>query len=274
MAGTGDKLMTAAEIKEVTDTKVNNDFSTLTALPNGLSDTDLINVRRSGSNYKLTGADLAPTPLVVSITSGQWSGSGSDYYISYTASNVTANSVLVPICDHSSMSLLNGAIWCVPAAGSFTIHTSAIPAGTVTVMVQFVGTLGEAQYQVLSDVYSKSQVDSAVAQSTVVTIPADSLFKNQHVKVNNIKSRRSGNVVTLTCILEDGVPDSTILFEIDPTIQPPAAYRVASLYKQSDGALITYGSIWIEPDSYRFVKYYGTQNTSGRTCFTITYIIG
>lgn len=63
MAGTGDKLLTAAEIKEVTDTKVDKDFSTLAELPNGLSNTDLINVRRSGSNYKLTGADLAPISL-------------------------------------------------------------------------------------------------------------------------------------------------------------------------------------------------------------------
>jgi len=184
MAGTGDKLLTAAEIKEVTDTKVDKDFSALTALPNGLSDTDLINVRRSGTNYKLSGSDLAPTPLVASITTGQWSGSGSDYYITVTASNVTANSILVPTYDHTSDSRLKGPVWCVPAAGSFTIHTSAIPTGTVTVMVQFIGTLGEAQYQVLADVYSKSQTDALIAQSTANLAPCKILTsstKTTHV---------------------------------------------------------------------------------------------
>lgn len=105
-------------------------------------------------------------PYVATIPTGQWSGSGSDRYITVQASNVTANSILIPNYDNASAALLNGPVWCVPAAGSFTIHTSAIPSGTVTIMVQLVGTLGEAQYQVLADVYSKSQVDSIVAQST------------------------------------------------------------------------------------------------------------
>lgn len=108
-------------------------------------------------------AGVITAPLVVNIPTGQWSGSGSDYYISVTASNVTADSILVPTCDRASEELLKGSVWCVPAAGSFTIHTNAIPAGTITIMVQFVGTLGEAQYQVLADVYSKSQVDTLTA---------------------------------------------------------------------------------------------------------------
>lgn len=107
-------------------------------------------------------------PYVATIPTGQWSGSGSDWYITVQASNVTANSLLIPHYDSASEALLNGPIWCVPAASSFTIHTSAIPAGTVTVMVQLLGTLGDAQYQVLSDVYSKSQTDALVAQSTAM----------------------------------------------------------------------------------------------------------
>lgn len=110
--------------------------------------------------------NLIATPFIVSIPTGQWSGASEDYYITVTASNVTANSILVPTYDHTSDSQLKGPVWCVPAAGSFTIHTSAIPTGTVTIMVQFVGTLGEAQYQVLADVYSKNQTDAIVAQST------------------------------------------------------------------------------------------------------------
>ena len=120
----------------------------------------------NGTTKKTTLARLAPTPYVASITTGQWSGSGSDRYITVQASNMTADSILIPSYDSTSQSRLNGPVWCVPAAGSFTIHTTAIPSNTVTIMVQFVGTLGTAQYQVLSDVYSKSQVDSIVAQST------------------------------------------------------------------------------------------------------------
>ena len=110
-------------------------------------------------------APLQVAPLVVSIPTGQWSGSGSDYYITVNASNVSVNSILVPCYDADSRSRLNGPVWCVPAAGSFTIHTSAIPSGTVTILVQFPGVMGEAQYQVLADVYSKSQ---AVAKADIV----------------------------------------------------------------------------------------------------------
>ena len=111
-------------------------------------------------------AAMAAQMLAVTIPSGQWSGSGSDYYFSVTASNVTANSILIPSFDKASGALLKGPVWCVPAAGSFTVHTKAIPAGTVTILVQFIGTMGTANYQVLADVYSKSQVDSIVSQST------------------------------------------------------------------------------------------------------------
>lgn len=111
-------------------------------------------------------AAVQAVPYVASIPTGQWSGSGNDWYITINASNVTANSILIPNYDKDSSELLNGPVWCVPAAGSFTIHTSAIPAGTVTIMVMFAGTMGEAQYQVLDDVYSKDQIDALVAQNT------------------------------------------------------------------------------------------------------------
>ena len=121
-------------------------------------------------------APLQIAPLVVSIPTGQWSGSGSDYYISVSASNVTANSILVPNYDNESAAYLKGPVWCVPTAGSFTIHTSVVPSGTVNIMVQFPGTMGEANYQVLSDVYSKSQ---AVAKADIV----NNLTNNDPTKV-------------------------------------------------------------------------------------------
>ena len=106
-----------------------------------------------------------PAPLAMTIPASQWSGSGSDYYITVSASNITADSILIPHYDEASAAYLNGLIWCVPAAGSFTIHTSAIPSGTITVLIQFAGTNGDAQYQVLADVYSTSQ---ALAKADVV----------------------------------------------------------------------------------------------------------
>ena len=119
-----------------------------------------------GTNWVVTGRIVKEaTPLVVSIPSGQWSGSAGDYYISVNASNVTTNSILVPNYDSDSAEYLNGPVWCVPASGSFTIHTSALPSDTVTIMVQFPGTMGEAQYQVLADVYSTSQ---AVAKADII----------------------------------------------------------------------------------------------------------
>ena len=114
---------------------------------------------------------LTEEPFVVDITSGQWSGSGSDYYITVNASNITANSILVVDYDKNSQQYLKGPVWAVPAAGSFTIHTSAVPTGTVKILVRFPGTMGEANYHVLADVYSKSQTYSkteAVAKADIV----------------------------------------------------------------------------------------------------------
>lgn len=112
-----------------------------------------------------------PTPnatasYVVSITTGQWSGSGNDRYITVQGGNISANSQLLPWYDNASQSLLNGPVWVVPSNGQFTIHTTAIPAGTVTIAVMVAGIVGEAQYQVLADVYSKAQTDEKIQQST------------------------------------------------------------------------------------------------------------
>ena len=126
---------------------------------------DVLAIDTQNGTYRVPRSVLAPSPYVATIPTGQWSGSGNDYYITVNASNVSVNSILVPCYDADSRSRLNGPVWCVPAAGSFTIHTSAIPSGTVTILVQFPGVMGEAQYQVLADVYSKSQ---AVAKADIV----------------------------------------------------------------------------------------------------------
>lgn len=129
--------------------------------------------------------DIKATPFVVSIPTGQWSGSGSDYYITINATNVTPDSILIPNYDSQSESRLKGPVWCVPGEGSFTIHTTQIPSNTVEILIQFFGVKGEAQYQVLADVYSKSQTysktetDSKIAQSTAfVPSPGNAGFHN------------------------------------------------------------------------------------------------
>ena len=137
-------------------------------IASSVAQTDVLAIDTPDKTYQVPRSVLAPSPYIATIPTGQWSGSGSDYYITVTASNVTTNSLLYPFFDSASEALLNGPVWAVPAAGSFTIHTSAIPAGTVTISVLLAGVVGEAQYQVLSDVYSKSQVDSIVAQSTAM----------------------------------------------------------------------------------------------------------
>lgn len=182
MSETDNKLMTAAEIKEVTDTKVDNDFNKLDSLQNGLSGSDLINVRRSGVNYKLSGDDIAPSPLVKTITVSEWSGSGSDYYVTVVDSKVGTTSILIPSYDHSSEQLLQGAVWCVPASGSFTIHTSAVPTGSVTIAIWFknvgnssgfngstslpINTNNKSTLRTTLDVYSKSETNSAIQTAT------------------------------------------------------------------------------------------------------------
>ena len=108
-----------------------------------------------------------PMPFVVNIPATQWSGSDSDYYITVSASNITENSILIPHYDEDSADVLKGPIWCVPTDGSFTIHTTAIPDSAVTILIQFAGTNGVAQYQVLADVYSTSQ---AVAKADIVNV--------------------------------------------------------------------------------------------------------
>lgn len=163
-----------------------------------VAQTDVLAIDTPDKTYKVPRSILAPAPYIATIPTGQWSGSGSDRYITVTASNVTADAMLYPFYDNASAALLNGPVWVIPAAGSFTIHTSAIPSGTVTISVLLAGIVGEAQYQVLADVYSKSQVDTIVSQSTASLLSG--LFGNLAHETINITS-----TVTLDQIL-----DSTI----------------------------------------------------------------
>jgi hypothetical protein len=113
-----------------------------------------------------------------------------------------------------------------------------------------------------------------IDNKTGVVVPADSLFSSRHAKVSEIRARRTGNVMLISVNMADGVPDKAALFTIDTTIQPPAANIIVPLFKQINGELVAYGSVWIEASNNRIVRYYGTQATAGLTCFSFTYIIG
>lgn len=89
--------------------------------------------------------------------------------------------------------------------GSFTVHVDSVPAGDVTIKVRLEGVVGEAQYQVLSDVYSKSQTysksevytktetNSAISQST-----ANFIFKGEIDNLNTPVTYTAGNVYVNT----------------------------------------------------------------------------
>lgn len=189
----------------------------------------------SKSEIDSTISQITAAPYVATITTGQWSGSGSDYYITVTASNVTANSILVPTYDHTSDSRLGGPVWCVPAAGSFNIHTSAIPTGTVTIMVQFIGTLGEAQYQVLADVYSKSQTDALIAQSTATVISGDT-FENV-TTLDDLQTKILTYISSSTILLGQHVVRVTGIIQDAPFNISSNRPFVMTLYKTSSTRL-------------------------------------
>lgn len=185
-----------------------------------------------GKTYRVPRSILAPAPYIATIPTGQWSGSGSDRYITVTASNLTENAMLYPFYDNASAALLNGPVWVIPAAGSFTIHTSAIPSGTVTISVLLAGIVGEAQYQVLADVYSKSQVDSIVAQSTA--IESGNLTK-VHANITSVETafyRKSGKTVEVYVSFTVGsaISDNTAtLFSGLPEVASYTRYALLSV---------------------------------------------
>lgn len=173
---------------------------------------------------KVSAIEEAITPFVVTITTGQWSGTGSDRYITVNASNVNENSILIPRYDHASESVLNGPIWCVPGDGSFTIHTTAIPAGSITVVVLFAGTMGEAQYQVLADVYSKAQTDALVAQSKAsdwnsLTSYLSSLESGTNAQISYAGKMRTINFQGVSRVHAEGDTLMTLPQEHRPLIQ-------------------------------------------------------
>lgn len=120
-----DKLMTASQIKEVTDTKLDKDFSSLDT-SGGFSLTDELAVNISGSPYRITGRTLANaiggggTEQAALTNYVKNCGTISSLPASFTDSNITADMIVIEytVGDESAV----GSDWTVTTSdGSFTI---------------------------------------------------------------------------------------------------------------------------------------------------------
>lgn len=89
--------------------------------------------------------------FVTTITTNQWIADTNDYYITINSNKITENSILIPSFDHDSEALLTAPVWCEATNGSFKIHTNDLPLGTVTILVQIPGIIGDITYQILAN---------------------------------------------------------------------------------------------------------------------------
>lgn len=116
---------------------------------------------------KLVYDKLHVPSVQVQIPTGQWSGSSTRTY-TVNATNVTADTIIDWAMD-SSINYLKADLTVTPGSGTIQFSTTAIPAGTINVTLFFPGVNGEVVIQTLADVYSKSQVDQKISQSTANT---------------------------------------------------------------------------------------------------------
>lgn len=165
----GTKLVNLADLKVVHDLKLDKDISALTALSGNPAQSDILLIRSGLTNYKVPVSKFSPTPVVLTITAGQWTGSG-PYTYTYSVSNVTADTIMTITYDEDSASSLTSGISATPGSGTVTITTDSLPLDDVTVMMQFVGVLGEAEVHVLPDAYSTSQTDTLVNGSRTLVV--------------------------------------------------------------------------------------------------------
>lgn len=101
---------------------------------------------------------LNPSPIGITIPTGQWSGSG-PYTYTLNATNVDEDTVINAQMDGSIINLTS-ALDVTPGEGTITLSTETLPSGTITVYIFFPGIVGDVEVQVLADVYTKSQTYS------------------------------------------------------------------------------------------------------------------
>lgn len=113
---------------------------------------------------KLVYDKLHVPSVQVQIPTGQWSGSSTRTY-TVNATGVTADTIIDWAMD-SSINYLTSELTVTPGSGTITFSTPTLPSGTINVTLFFPGVNGEVVIQTLADVYSKSQVDQLISQST------------------------------------------------------------------------------------------------------------
>lgn len=241
-----DKLMTASQIKEVTDTKLDKDFSSLDT-SGGFSLTDELAVNISGSPYRITGRTLANaiggggTEQAALTNYVKNCGTISSLPATFTDSNITADMIVIEytVGDESAV----GSDWTVTTSdGSFTIagtlakSTSlsivfgvgysttpsiltnlasdspdnilkASPRPGVTGVLPLVnggvGSSTAAGARTNLDVYSKSETNSAIQQSTAALTTREDLTvtytQNQYITSSDlgISVRRIGKAYAI-----------------------------------------------------------------------------
>ena len=108
---------------------------------------------------------FATEPPLISIPTTMWTGTG-PYTSTWTVTGVTANSKLDYTIDET-ISNLKADLKLTPSTDTVTISTTIIPAGTINVTVIPKATkVGTVEYDLPDNVYSKSQVDTLIQQST------------------------------------------------------------------------------------------------------------
>ncbi len=146
---------------------------------------------------KLVYDKLHVPSVQVQIPTGQWSGSSTRTY-TVNATGVTANTIVDWAMD-SSINYLTSDLTVTPGSGTITFSTPTLPAGTINVTLFFPGVNGEVVIQTLADVYSKSQTDALIAQSTTVAITSEytsvlsAINAYRNTKVFPFTIQKSGN---------------------------------------------------------------------------------
>lgn len=175
MPGTGDKLMTASEIKEVTDTKLVKDFSSLTALSGTPATGDLVPIKSGNDTYKIDYNALASAILgqissngVVNVANGgtgsnSATGALSGLIGALNTSSGFSLSDTIPVSINGTAYTITGRTLSNAVVGGGTGVTATLPianGGT--------GAASASAARTALDVYSKSETTSAISQSTAV----------------------------------------------------------------------------------------------------------
>lgn len=204
MAGVGDKLMTASEIKTVTDTKLAKDFSSLTSIGHSLENDYLFAVQRSDKDHasKIT-----------------YSALGTD--------------ILNKIGSNGIVSVAHGGTGASDGSGARTNL----------------------------DVYSKSETDSAIQQSTA-SVGVGSLITTVSQYCDLRFAKRTGGVVIISLLVKKDTPNGAVICTFDSSIKPAENDYVSALFYGS-GQLNTAASVWIESSDTSKATYYGSTATAG-----------